>query len=686
MRPDGAAGLTAPVRYLRGVGEKRAQALSRLGIFTIEDLIFYFPRRYEDRRRLTPLSDLRPGMDAAVTAEVVSLSLPESPQDRSPASAMLTDGACLVRAVWFNPGQAKALAPQMRLALFGRVEYRGGIQLTNPEFEILTDQPPRITGRIVPVYPATASLTQRRLRGLIDTALEEYGGRLADYLPLRVRQKFGMKGLREALDELHHPSGEEPWIRARNRLAFDELFLLQAGLLLRRRSGGASRAPSLSLRPGEGSRRFLERLPFPPTGAQRRAIGEILRDMDRPEPMNRLLQGDVGSGKTLVAAAAILAAADSGAQSVFMVPTEILAQQHYLKLRDLFGPLGIRTALLTGGMRAGDRREALEAIQSGAARLVIGTHALFGGDVAFKELGLAVVDEQHRFGVLQKDALISRAASPHVLVMTATPIPRTLVLSVYGDLEVSVLDELPPGRKPVRTARLGPGDEPSLLALIRERAGQGQQAYWVCPLIDEGEGDLGAVTSCYGRLLRRLPGLRIEMLHGRLPMAEKEGVMRRFAAGEVDLLVATAIIEVGVDVPNASVIVIEDAGRFGLAQLHQLRGRVGRGEAESLCALLEGRGTSAEGRERIAAMCRTSDGFALAEADLRQRGPGEVCGVRQHGVTDFRVADLMRDRRILELARREAQALLEEDPTLRSEPLLRAELERRERLRLAGTA
>ncbi|MBR1671517.1 MAG: ATP-dependent DNA helicase RecG [Fretibacterium sp.] len=679
--------LNSSVRYLRGVGERRAEALARLGVLTIEDILLFFPRRYEDRRRLTPLDELRPGESVCAVAEVLALAIPEGP---APASALLSDGRAAVRAVWFNPHIGRVLKPGVRVALFGRVEYYNGIQLSNPEFEVLTDQPPQLVGRIIPIYPAAASLSQKRIQSLVDDVFKTYGDRLVDVLPAKIRKKYGMKGFREAVHELHHPSDARSWVKARNRLAFDELFLLQAGLLLRRASASAQRSVR-SLSTGKHFEQFMKSLPFPLTRAQTRAIEEILEAMRGMRAMNRLLQGDVGSGKTLVALAAVLAAVDSGAQAVLMAPTGILAQQHYMTLHRLLAPLGICVGLLTGSLRAEERRTLLADLQAGELQVLVGTHAVFAEKVSFADLGLVVVDEQHRFGVLQKNALIAKGTAPHVLVMTATPIPRTLVLSVYGDLDVSVLDELPPGRKPVRTLSMKPEEEGALLTLIRTRVCLGQQVYWVCPLIEdseEGRADLSSVSSCCERLAKLLPGVRIEMLHGRLPMEEKIAAMRRFAEGEIDLLVATAVIEVGMDVPNATLMVIEDAGQFGLAQLHQLRGRVGRGEAESLCVLLEGQETTPEGRERIEAMLHLSDGFALAEADLKQRGPGEVCGVRQHGVTDFRVANLMRDHKILDLARREAQSLLREDPALDTEPLFRAALMRRlgKTLQLAGTA
>ncbi|MBR0035389.1 MAG: ATP-dependent DNA helicase RecG, partial [Synergistaceae bacterium] len=385
----------------------------------------------------------------------------------------------------------------------------------------------------------------------------------------------------------------------------------------------------------------MKALPFEITGAQKKASSEILADMAKPKPMNRLLQGDVGSGKTLVAVMAMLAACDSGAQAAFMAPTEILAQQHYIKLTKYLEPLGLKVALLTGSLKKSERRKILTGIYSGDIDIVVGTHSVFSEDVEFLNLALVIVDEQHRFGVLQRGALIAKAKAPHVLAMTATPIPRTLILSVYGDLEVSILDELPPGRQKIDTISLTPSGFRKIPKMIREHVKNHEQVYWVCPTIDEGERDLASVNESCERLKDILPEMRIAALHGRMPVNEKARIMNEFAAGDIDVLVATVVIEVGVDVPNATMMVIEDAGQFGLAQLHQLRGRVGRGKAASVCVLLENQDITAEGRARVAAMEATSDGFELAEQDLQQRGAGEICGTRQHGVTDFRVADLL---------------------------------------------
>jgi ATP-dependent DNA helicase RecG len=662
-----------------------------LGVKTVEDLLFFFPRRYEDRRNITPLSALIEGEMASVIAEVVSFERrPTSRPGLEIASAFLGDGTDVAKAIWFNmPRWGDALTPGVRVALYGKVERRGGLQLTNPEFEVLDNSAPESVGHIVSVYSATAGLPPRWIRRVVSTALARHLSEIEDFVPPEIRQKYAFGDLQESVLELHRPQGRESWLRARNRLAFDELFLLQIGLLLRKMKRVTTQKSSI-LKPAEKFRSFWQSLPFRPTDAQIRAIEEILSDLSSDAPMNRLLQGDVGSGKTIVAVAALVTAVDGGVQAAFMVPTEILAQQHFFRLKNLLSGLGVRVGLLTGALSSRIRKETLEAIASGEARIVVGTHAVFSAKVIFKELGLVIVDEQHRFGVLQKNALLAKTHSPHVLVMTATPIPRTLTLSIYGDLDVSILDELPSGRKPVKTYRLGfsSAHQTKLRSFIRETARRGRQIYWVCPLIEESEKlDVTAAYIRFQNLKEELSELRIALIHGQLPADEKETIMTAFAAGEIDILVATSVIEVGVDVPNATVMVIEDATRFGVAQLHQLRGRVGRGDEESHCILLAGKSTP-QGTARLDAMISTSDGFKIAEMDLLQRGPGEICGVRQHGVTDFRVADLVRDHKLLEIARKEAAILVEADPELKNaRPLAEALMSRLgAALDLAGTA
>ena len=666
--------LTSPITVLDGLGPKTAQLFAKLGIFLLEDMFYFMPRRYEDRRYPKHLAELVPGSNECTAATVSRIS-----SGYGKTEAELSDSTGTAGIIWFTDKIASFVRKGMTLAVYGQLSDKHIVPVfVHPEFEILTrTRKPSLIGRIFPVYPGTADLTQRTIKRFIDAALDDYASEcLKEFLPRRVLKKYGMMSLCDAVQQIHRPQDELTFIKARNRLAFDEFYLLQAGIIMRRNSQ-TDGIHGQAVKPGEKLDAFVKSLPFEMTEAQRVASYEILADMEKSTTMNRLLQGDVGSGKTLVAVIAMLAAADSGTQSAFMAPTEILAQQHYIKLTKYLEPLGLRVALLTGSLKTSERRKILMGIFCGNVDIVVGTHAVFSEDVNFMNLALVIVDEQHRFGVLQRSALISKGKAPHVLAMTATPIPRTLLLSVYGDLEVSVLNELPAGRKRIRTMMLAPAEFRKVPRMIHEHVARHEQVYWVCPLIDEGERDLASVNDTCERLRGILPGMRIEVLHGRMPVTQKAEIMNEFSAGNIDVLVATVVIEVGVDVPNATLMVIEDAGQFGLAQLHQLRGRVGRGQAQSTCVLLENTDITPEGKERLSAMTEISDGFELAEQDLRQRGAGEICGTRQHGVTDFRVADLVRDEKILTLAREEAKALTDEDPKLDSEPMLRNEILRR---------
>ena len=666
--------LDSPVTILAGVGPKTAKAFGRLKVFTLEDLFFLLPRRYEDRRFPKPLAELRPGETECAVATVAEITAVNGRTE-----AVITDDSGSARVVWFTDKISEFVYEGMRLALYGQLSnYYLVPQFSHPEFEILyRNKTPTIIGKIFPIYPGTADLTQRAIKKFVDNALNLYApSLLSDFLPKRITSRHKMMTLEEAVKTVHNPKDENAFIRARNRLSFDELFLLQAGVIMRRRSF-TGKYHAHSLKPGKIFARFSDSLPFRMTDAQRIAIYEIFEDIEKPYPMNRLLQGDVGSGKTLVAISAMLAACDSGVQSAFMAPTEILAQQHYLSLKKFLAPLGVKTALLTGSLRASERRQILAGLSDGSINIAIGTHALFSEGVTFQNLALAIIDEQHRFGVLQRGSLTAKSEAPHVLAMTATPIPRTLIMSIYGDLEVSTLNEMPKGRKPVKTTSLSPRNAKRVYGMIREEVSKGYQVYWVCPVIDETEKDLHSVTDAFDRISSAMPEMRTAILHGRLPVDEKAKIMQDFSEGNIDILIATTVIEVGVDVPNATMIVIQDAGQFGLSQLHQLRGRVGRGEAKSCCVLLENNEMSGAGEFRVEAMVKISDGFELSARDLDLRGPGEICGTHQHGVTDFRVADLIRDEKILTLARDEAKKLLDDDPDLRTEPDLKREILRR---------
>jgi ATP-dependent DNA helicase RecG len=678
--------LGVPIRFLRGVGPKYADRFEQgLGIRTVADLLFRAPKRVEDRRALHRIYDLTHGAVETVEGTVgrTQAFRPRHRRNFVIVKSAVTDGSGVLQAVWYNQGYiAKQLPPGARVILHGRVQRQGGeIQMIAPEFEVLEAGEDTLhAGRIVPVYAATEGLSQRMLRATVMRALDEYAapapgdgsGRPEDWLPDQLRERYAFPPLPQALRDLHFPDTEDAQRLARQRLAYEELLLFQT-LLLRHRQA-RQREPK-GIRYGDAApllERFEARLPYRLTRAQRRVVNEITFDMNAPHPMNRLLQGDVGSGKTVVAAEALLRCIGGGAQGALMAPTEILAGQHYLTLKALLEPIGVTTVLLIGGLSRAARREALDLIHDGGADLVIGTHALIEEDVTFARLGLVVVDEQHRFGVAQRAALRTKGRRPDVLVMTATPIPRTLALSLYGDLDVSVLDEMPPGRTPVRTHVRGGGARPPIYAWIAEQVGEGRQAYVVCPLIDESEKlEAETATGLAARLSAGpLHDVRVECLHGRMKVEDRDRIMRDLRAGTIDVLVATTVIEVGIDVANATIMVIEDADRFGLSQLHQLRGRVGRGPHASHCVLVADPKTE-DGAARLEAMRETSDGFKIAQRDLELRGIGELLGetgraaLRQHGVGELRIADLVRDREWLERARADAAALLAKDPALR---------------------
>jgi ATP-dependent DNA helicase RecG len=655
---------------LPGIGPQRAKLLAKLDLVTIEDaLVRHLPLRHEDRSQVIPLGRITVGEARTCAGTIAGISPPPRGRGRMPLVVTIRDASGFLNCAWFNqPYLARVLKRGQRLIVHGKVQPygRGPLQMLVKDFEVVEDGEDELlhAGRLVPVYPLTEGLTQRPLRRLMKRLVDGWADRLEDPLPDRVRAARGLVALPQAIAAAHFPESEGEQGAARRRLVFDDFFLLEIGLAIRRQREGRRRG--LAMNPtGSLVRRLRASLPYSLTAAQERVWSEIRSDMAEPYPMSRLLQGDVGSGKTVVAALAALTAIEAGYQAAIMAPTEILAEQHLMTLGRLLEPLGVRAALLTSAVKGKARVEAAAAVESGEAGCVIGTHALVQGAVAFKRLGLAVIDEQHRFGVAHRAALRGKGESPDVLVMTATPIPRTLALTLYGDLDVSVLDELPPGRRPIATfARTG-SKRRQIYDFLRAQIGEGRQVYVVYPLVEESEdSDLRAATEMAERLQREtFPERRVGLLHGRLGFADKERVMREFKDGVLDILVSTTVIEVGIDVPNASVMLIEHAERFGLSQLHQLRGRVGRGPWKSYCILLAG-STSEEGRRRIEAMTSTNDGFRIAEVDLELRGPGDFFGTRQSGLPEFRVADLLRDGAMLEEARREAFALVQADPKL----------------------
>lgn len=668
------------IQYLKGVGPDRARLFAKLGISTVEDFLYYLPFRYIDRSRIKKIRDLSPGETVTIMGKVVGSEGRPTRRGRELFTVVVADETGAMRLKWFNqPYMETKFKPGEEVVVSGEVKWFQGREFINPEVEFLTagEQELIHTGRIVPVYHATSGLSSRVLRSLMSKALEAYP--LREFLPVGIRAGLGLMDLPRAVPAVHFPRDEAEAQEARKRLAFDELFLLQLVLALRKKRAHNLKSGIPLISGGRLNKKLLESLHFKLTMAQERAVSEILHDLKRETPMNRLLQGDVGSGKTLVAATAMLWAIDSGHQAAIMAPTEILATQHYFVFRDLMEPLGIRVSLLRGDMKRSEKKEALEAIASGSSQAVVGTHALLEEDVEFKSLAVAVIDEQHRFGVLQRAGLRKKGKDPHVLVMTATPIPRTLAITLYGDLDLSVLDEMPPGRQPITTRWTTEDKRPQVYEFLRREITKGRQVYVVYPLVEESEKvDVKAATEMHAHLSQKVfPDHKVGLLHGRMTVREKDDVMHCFRQGELSILVATTVIEVGVDVPNATIMLVEQAERFGLSQLHQLRGRVGRGSQHSYCILLTPGGVSPESRARLEALVATTDGFKIAEQDLRLRGPGEFFGTRQHGLPELRNADLLKDTHLLYLAQREAFGLVEQDPSLRlpDHALLKAKIQ-----------
>ena len=665
-----------PVTELKGVGEAMAEKLAKVGLESLQDLLFHLPLRYQDRTRVVPIGALRPGQDAVIEGVVSGADVTMG--KRRSLVVRLGDGTGVLslRFYHFSNAQKEGLKRGTHLRCYGEARPgASGLEIYHPEYRALNgdEPPPPVEQTLTPIYPTTEGLTQQRLRQLCQLSLSKLGPRsLPDWLPDELARDYHLAPLDDAIRYLHNPPADadldelaegQHW--AQHRLAFEELLTHQLSQQRLRESLRALRAPALP-KASRLPERYLANLGFAPTGAQQRVGNEIAYDLSQPEPMMRLVQGDVGAGKTVVAALAALQALEAGYQVALMAPTEILAEQHYLTFKRWLEPLGIEVAWLAGKLKGKARASALEQIVGGAP-MVVGTHALFQEEVVFHNLALAIIDEQHRFGVQQRLALRKKGVNgllcPHQLIMTATPIPRTLAMSAYADLDTSVLDELPPGRTPVNTVLVADSRRFEVVERVRAACAEGRQAYWVCTLIEESEElTCQAAESTFEELGSALGELRVGLIHGRMKPAEKAAVMAEFKAGGLQLLVATTVIEVGVDVPNASLMIIENPERLGLAQLHQLRGRVGRGSAASHCVLLYHPPLSQIGRERLGIMRETNDGFVIAEKDLELRGPGEMLGTRQTGLLQFKVADLMRDADLLPAVRDAAQALLSRWP------------------------
>ena len=664
-------GLRQPVTVLQGVGPKVGEKLAKLGAKTIAELLYLFPRRYDDYTLMKPINKLVYGEQVTIIGTVWETRARRTRANQIIVESMISDGTGTVKASWFNQrwlaGQLKAGMP---IVISGKVEqFLGRPIFNNPEWEPVEIEPLR-TRRIVPVYPLTKGLSSYKMREIMRAAVTRWAPHVPDPLPPALRRRLKLPNLTEALAQTHFPDRQQNLHDGRRRLAFDELFLLQLGMQAARRNWQAR--PGITIPADEAALAlFRKQLPFTLTGAQQHVIKEIAADMAAGPPMNLLLQGDVGAGKTVVAAAALFLAAKAGYQAALMAPTEILAEQHGQGLEKLLAPLGLRLALLTGSTSAAEKERIYAALTAGEIDVLIGTHALIQAGVTFQNLALAIIDEQHRFGVEQRQALREKGTppgaekrNPHLLTMSATPIPRSLALSLYGDLDLSILDEMPPGRQEIKTRWLATRERERAYAFVRGQIKKGRQAYIIYPLVEESDKiEAKAAVADYERLQKEVfPDLRVGLIHGRLKPAEKEAVMRAFYEGEIDILVSTSVIEVGVDVPNATVMLVEGANRFGLAQLHQFRGRVGRGKHQSYCLLISDAETG-DAIERLSALEKTNDGFVLAEKDLEIRGPGEFFGRRQSGLPELRMASLL-DMELLELARKEARALYKADPDL----------------------
>ncbi|MCI0455195.1 MAG: ATP-dependent DNA helicase RecG [Candidatus Dadabacteria bacterium] len=696
-----------PIQYVKGVGPRIAEILAKKGIKSVEDALYHFPRRYEDRRRIKKISELRPFKRETVMGKIIVAGRLRTKR-RELFQVVLSDGTGRLNLIWFQFNEKYLRAvykKEAKVILSGEItidRYSDSLQVIHPkpeDTEIIDNDEDLEKdflnfNRIVPIYPLTEGIKQRRLRSIMKTVVDAYCPKVIDYVPKGIKRKRRIINLGDALSRVHFSGDSDALVDLfdnasvydsipHRTVSFNEFFFMELGLALKKRD--VAIMPGIAFQPtGELTERLIRKLPFSLTSAQRRVIAEIERDMMKESPMNRLLQGDVGSGKTIVALLSMLKAVESGYQSAIMAPTELLAEQHLRSILHLTKSLGVKVVVLTSGLSKKERDDYYEAIKTGEADITVGTHALIEEGVEFKKLGFVIIDEQHRFGVMQRAELRGKGTNPDVLVMTATPIPRTLAMTVYGDLDVSVLEEMPPGRKQIKTLVFyeEKGTRKKAYDIVREEVKKGRQVYVVYPMIEESESpdfkDLKHARLMAEELQNKIfPELRISLLHGRMKTEEKDMVMRRFISHDIDILVSTTVIEVGVDIPNATVMVVENAERFGLSQLHQLRGRIGRGEHESVCILISGYKRSEEAERRLLVLEKTNDGFRIAEADLMIRGPGDFLGTKQSGLPEFRFANLIRDARILAEAREEAFRTVKESPTLTDYPGLTEEVLRR---------
>lgn len=657
--------MSKDIRYLKGVGEKRAALFEKKGIKTVEDLLYYFPRSHEDRSEMKEIADCAEGETVCVSVTVFSPVKEVRVRRNLLVSTMIvSDATGALNVVWYNNRFVKGqFFTGDEYILYGKItRNRGKLEIVNPVFEKKGKE--RFTGKIVPLYPLTEGLTQKILQSSMELAIKD-AGTLEEYLPDEIRGQYKIAELNYAMKNIHFPDDFDSYNIARERFVFEELLILQ--LALSGHKGENSKKKSAAFSDIMCVKDFTETLPFPLTNAQKRVLNEILGDCKSGKMMNRLVQGDVGSGKTAVAAAAIYTAVRNGHQAAMMAPTEILAIQHAETLAEFFKGMNINVVLLTGSMKAKDRQLACDMISGGAADVVVGTHAIIQDAVEFKDLALVVADEQHRFGVKQRAKLAAKGNNPHMLIMSATPIPRTLALILYGDLDISIIDELPPGRKPVKTYAVGESMRKRVFAFLEKNVREGMQAYVVCPLIEETEkSDLQNAEALAQRLQTAFPDFSVGLIHGRMKPKLKEEIMNGFVSGEINVLVSTTVIEVGMNVPNANMMIIENAERFGLSQLHQLRGRVGRGGEQAFCILLA-HGNGEVTKKRMETMTISNDGFYISEQDLKLRGSGDFFGTRQHGLPEMKIANLFEDRDILAIAQAAAKKVLEEDPQLASE-------------------